>query len=327
MSVPASLDLSAPLRFEPVYKTLVWGGRRMERWRPALPPGAIGESWDLADHPDGMSRVAEGPHAGRTLSDLVTAAPEALVAAGYRGRGFPLMVKLIDAADRLSVQVHPDDDLARALGVGDNGKTECWRVLDDGGTIYQGTRPGIDRPAFERALAAGTLADTLNLYHPRAGDFFFLAARTVHALGAGCLVYEVQQTSNITFRVHDWDRVGLDGKPRPLHVKESLSTIDFTRTGFGPTRPPFAPDPRGGESRRLVACPYFRVEERRGDTLGAPGAGHCAIVICLAGAGRLATSGGTLALGPMQTALVPAAAGGWTFSGPGELLVAEPVIA
>ena len=115
----------------------------------------MGESWDLADHADGMSVVAEGPLAGRTLAQLLAEDPAGLVGAGFAGRTFPLMVKLIDASQRLSVQVHPDDALARALGVGDNGKTECWRVVADGGVIFQGTRPGVDRAAFEAALAAG----------------------------------------------------------------------------------------------------------------------------------------------------------------------------
>src|SRR3954454_6021607 len=115
--------LRAPLVFHPVYQTLVWGGRRMERWRPRLPAGPIGESWDLADHAAGMSVVAEGPLAGKRLAELVAAAPAELVGGGFPGGAFPLMVKLIDAKERLSVQVHPDDVLARQLGVGANGKT------------------------------------------------------------------------------------------------------------------------------------------------------------------------------------------------------------
>jgi mannose-6-phosphate isomerase len=319
-------SLQAPLLFRPVYKPLVWGGRRMERWRASLPEGPVGESWDLADHAEGMSVVAAGPLAGRALGELVAAAGPALVGPAFRGGPFPLMVKLIDAAQRLSVQVHPDDGLARALGVGDNGKTECWRVLADGGAIYQGTLPGIDRPAFERALAAGEVPGTLNRYEPRAGDFFFLEARTVHALGEGCLVYEVQQTSNITFRVYDWGRVGLDGKPRPLHVRESLDTIDFARAGFGPRRPAFVDDARGGQTRALCSCAYFTLEEWRGDAFAAGDGGRCTVLICLDGEAAIETSGGAVTLAAMQTALVPAAAGGFRVRAPGtaNLLVAEP---
>ena len=273
-----------------------------------------------------MSVVSQGALAGRKLSDLVLAHPEALVGRGFAGRVFPVLVKLIDATDRLSVQVHPDDAMARKLGLTDGGKTECWRVLVDGGAIYQGTRPGIDRAAFERALADGTVAGTLNRYDARAGDFFFLEARTVHALGKGCLLYEIQQTSNITFRVHDWGRVGLDGKPRPLHVAESLETIDFARSGFGPRLPPWAAHPRGGSVRLLTDSRYFRLEERQGDRLGAAAGERGVVIICIEGAGTLATLGGSVAICAMQTALVPAAAGAWTFESDwsATLLVAEP---
>jgi mannose-6-phosphate isomerase len=318
--------LTGPLRFVPVYKKLVWGGRRMEGWRSNLPPGPIGESWDLADHAEGMSLVAEGPATGTSLGDLVAAAPEPLVGAGFSGRTFPLMIKLIDASDRLSLQVHPDDEIARRLGLADGGKTECWRILADGGSVYQGTRPGLDRAAFERALADGTVASTLNRYEAKAGDFFFLEARTVHALGKGCLLYEIQQTSNVTFRVHDWGRVGLDGKPRPLHVAESLETIDFSRAGFGPRQPPWAVHPGGGSVRLLSDNRYFRLEERQGNHLVQAASGHCAVVICIEGEGTLATAAARLTLRTMETALVPAAAGPWTFESEwgSSLLVAEP---
>src|SRR5207248_1624450 len=137
----------------------------------------------------------------------------------------------------------------RKLGVGDNGKTECWFLLDGGGELYQGTKPGVDRAGFEAALEQNRIAQTLNRFDVNAGDFFFLDARTVHALGAGCLLYEIQQTSDVTFRVYDWGRLGLDGQPRPLHVAQSLDTIDFSRTGFGPRRSAWnEADERGGRS-------------------------------------------------------------------------------
>jgi mannose-6-phosphate isomerase len=303
----------------------------MARWRRDLPEGPIGESWDLADHERGMSIVAAGPLAGRTLRELVASDREALVGRGFRGESFPLMVKLIDATDALSVQVHPDDELARRLGVGSNGKTECWLLLDGGGRLYQGTRPGVGRADFEAALAAGQLEALLNEYEATAGDFFFLDARTVHALGAGCLLYEIQQTSDITFRVYDWGRVGLDGQPRPLHVDESLATIDFSRSSFGPRRPPWRPHPVGGERRALGDCSHFCVDEHR--TEGAPireaATGCCAVVTCLEGGGRVATAGGALVVEPMQTVLVPAAAGAWRFdpaAGGARLLVARPCL-
>jgi mannose-6-phosphate isomerase len=317
----------APLAFTPVYKTVLWGGRRLARWRPELPAGAIGESWELADHPAGMSVVAAGPLAGLSLRDLVTRFGADLVGGGFTGGAFPLMVKLIDATERLSVQVHPGDELARALGVGDNGKTECWVVLDDGGELFVGARPGIDRAAFEQALARGQVEATLARHEVRAGDCFFLAAGTVHALGAGCLVYELQQPSDVTFRVHDWDRVGADGKPRPLHVDEALATIDFARDGAGPRRPPWHEE-QGGRRRTLVDCPYFRLDEldlAAGET-ALPLSGTCAVLTVLGGGGEARTGGGSTRLAAGQTQLIPAAAGQCQLSSEGalRLLVATP---
>ena len=247
---------------------------------------------------------------------------------GFRRDSFPLMVKLIDAAARLSVQVHPDDALARSLSVGANGKTECWLVLEDGGELYQGTTPGVDRPAFERALQEGRVAETLNHYRPRAGDFFFMKARTVHALGAGCLVYELQQTLDITFRVWDWGRVGTDGKPRTMHVKEALETIDFGASGFGPQRPAWQDQ---GWQRTLVDGDHFGLQEfnvsEDGDFSGAVNA-TCAVVTCLSGEGTLSTRGGAVNLVPGRTAVIPAAAGLFSVDRrvPMHLLVATPKI-
>ena len=299
----------------------------MEAWRTDLPSGPIGESWDLTDHARGNSVVAEGPLAGRTLRELTTEHGKDLIGGSFSGGDFPLLVKLIDANDRLSVQVHPDDALAQSLGLGPRGKTECWLLINAGGDLYVGTKPGIDRAAFEKALSNKRVADTLNRYTTADGDFFFLAARTIHALSSGCLLYEVQQTGDLTFRVDDWGRVGLDGKPRPLHLKESMATIDFTARSDGPVHAPPQPHPGGGTIRRLANCAYFTVEERRATRTTGGGNGTCSIVVCLAGTGRLATAGGFIQMAPMQTLLVPAVAGAWTAiadHGEVRLLIAQP---
>lgn len=305
-------ELSLPLTFTPVYQNVVWGGRRMAGWRQDLPDGPVGESWDLADHPRGMSVIDSGPCKGLSLRQLVETHGPALIGGDWDGGEFPLLVKLIDANDRLSVQVHPDDELAVHLKVGKRGKTECWLMVADGGELYVGTRPGSNRMSFEAALKAGTVASELNRVSSKDGDFFFLPARTVHALGKGCLLYEVQQTCDVTFRVDDWGRVGLDGRPRPLHVAESLATIDYTASAPGPVRVREEPHPGGGTVRRLAACRYFQVEERRADHTRGGGDGRCSIVVCLGGHGQLATGAGSVPLVPMRTYLVPAEAGGWT---------------
>jgi mannose-6-phosphate isomerase len=304
--------LALPLTFTPVYHTLVWGGRAMASWRTDLPAGPIGESWDLADHPRGMSVVASGPLAGKSLHELTQDHGKALIGETWDGGDFPLLVKLIDANDRLSIQVHPDDALAQSLGVGKRGKTECWLMVNDGGELFVGTRPGITRDDFEAARAVGQVADTLNRFIAKDGDFFFLNARTVHALGRGCLLYEVQQTCDVTFRVDDWGRVGLDGKPRPLHIAESLATIDFHAASEQPIKAPEVAHPAGGTVRHLVDCPYFTVEERRGQHVLGSGNGRCTLITCLDGQGSLSTAAGAIPLVPMRTYLIPAAAGSWS---------------
>jgi mannose-6-phosphate isomerase len=318
--------LGAPLTFTPLYKVLVWGGRRLEAWRPDLPPGPVGESWDVADHDSGRSVVEAGPLAGATLGELAARFGRALVGDGFAGGPFPLLVKTIDASARLSVQVHPDDAIARRLGRGDNGKSECWSFLAGGGEVFHGTRPGVDRLAFERVLAEGRVAEALNRFEAEAGDFFYLPARTVHALGAGCLVCEIQQTSDVTLRVYDWGRVGLDGRPRPLHVAESLATIDFDGSGFGPRRPAWRPHAAGGERRPLVEGPYFAVEEWRGAGTRIAAAPRCTLVTCLEGTIEIETAGGRARLGPTRTALLPAAAGGASIAAAAEAraLLSEP---
>ncbi len=329
--MPSARDIEEglrhPIRFAPVYQPLVWGGRRMALYRDDLPRGDIGESWEISQQPRGISRVAEGPLAGMGLDELMATNGRALVGSSYSGGDFPLLIKLIDARDRLSVQVHPDDAIAQELGVGPRGKTECWYVVGDGGQLFQGTTPGTTREQFERAIREDTIADTLNSFTTKDGDFFFIPARTVHAIGANTMIWEIQQSCDVTFRVSDWGRVW-DGKRRQLHVDESLATIDFTNREWGPVRSGFDEEPCGGDIRRLVSCPYFSVSERRGAQVEGGGNDSCSIIILIEGYARLATSVGEIELPPMSSALVSANAGGWSLSAEGRenlrALVTQP---
>ena len=319
--------LRAPLTFSPVYMEKVWGGRRIAEYRNDIPDGPIGESWDIANHPNGMSVVDSGPLAGTTLRQLTDSFGARLVGTGFPGGDFPLLIKLLHAKTRLSVQVHPDDSLARSMGVAERGKTECWSMLGDGGELFVGVRDGIDKAAFRAALDRGEVDQVLKRFVTSAGDFVFLGARTVHALGNDCLLYEIQQTCDVTFRVWDWGRLGLDGKPRALHIEESLKAIDFTKAEVGPLRPPWLPHPQSGERRTLVHCDYFSVEERRGQLLIGGDTAACSIVIVLSGNGELNTRGGAIALRPAQSVLVAAEAGEWHARSHGDtlrLLIARP---
>lgn len=304
-------ELGAPLTFTPVYQTIVWGGRRMARWRSGMPEGPIGESWDLADHDRGMSVVDSGPLAGKTLREITHRFAKDLVGDHFQGGDFPLLVKMIDAHQRLSVQVHPDDHLAQELGVGLRGKTESWVFVEDGGELFVGTKTGCTAQKFSEARNKGHLSNELQQFVGRDGDCFFLPARTVHALGTGCLIYEIQQTCDVTFRVDDWGRLGLDGKPRALHVAESLKTIDFNMPISGPVQTERREYALGGTVRDLVDCAYFSLSEIQALQTGGGTKGRCSIIVCLAGHGALSTSAGSVPLRPMQTYLIPAITGAW----------------
>lgn len=250
-----------PLLFEPVYKDYLWGGDRIRRvYRPDAPAGVVAESWEIADHPDGMSVVVNGPLRGRTLAELDERMGERLLGSRCPGRRFPLLIKLIDSRDRLSVQVHPDD--ASAAQFGGEAKTEMWYLLDadPGARVFAGLRPGTDRARFEQALRDHTFEDCLKAIPVRKGEAVFIPGGRVHAIDAGCFILEVQQNSNTTYRVYDWGRVGADGRPRALHVEEALRVMRWDDPGDPRVRPG---DPRavsGGSCRRVLTTPYFILE-------------------------------------------------------------------
>ncbi len=223
-----------PLKFRYLLKEKVWGGRRLgEVLGKELPEGRpIGESWEISDHGEDTTVVAEGELSGVPLQELVRSHARELL--GRRGmesarERFPLLLKFIDASDVLSVQVHPDDAYAGEHEGGELGKTEAWYVVwaDEGARIVRGVKPGTTRVEFERLLREGELEECLNSFEAKAGDVVFLPAGTLHALGAGIVVAEIQQNSDTTYRVYDWKRVGLDGRPRELHVEKALEVIDF----------------------------------------------------------------------------------------------------
>jgi mannose-6-phosphate isomerase len=249
-----------PLCFEPILKRIRWGDRRLGTvlGKPIGPENDYAESWELVDYGDEQSVVAAGPFRGWTLSRLVKEQGEVLLGR-HRGLArFPLLVKFIDAMDRLSVQVHPDDQSARRLGVGPNGKTETWVILDaqPGSRIFAGLKPGVDRQSLAKHLERGTVEECLHSFPAKSGDCVFIGAGTVHTIGEGILLAEVQQTSNVTFRLYDWGRLGTDGKPRPLHIQEAMQCIDF---GLGPVNPVVARVVADESDRpeELVRCEHF----------------------------------------------------------------------
>src|ERR1035437_5146226 len=254
-----------PFTFRSIFKQRVWGGRELERlYHKPLPPAVpIGESWEIADRPGDVSVVANGPLAGKDLRWLMENHPAELLGdAKAHDRRFPLLIKILDAQEKLSLQVHPP--AARAAELGGEPKTEMWYIAEvaPGAELYVGLKRGVTRAEFERKVEVGTVAECFHRVRVQSGDAMFLPSGRVHALGAGLVIFEIQQNSDTTYRVFDWNRLGLDGKPRELHVPQSLASIDFN--DFEPSLLPRAFAQQGVQQvRPLVRDPLFTVEVHR----------------------------------------------------------------
>jgi mannose-6-phosphate isomerase len=216
------------LQFQPIYQERVWGGRRLHtQLGRALPPGPpIGESWEIVDRPEAQSRVRGGRFGGSTLRDLIEKHSAEVMGPDWSPSAhFPLLVKWLDCSDRLSLQVHPPAAVAASLG--GEPKTENWYVAysTPGASLFVGLKPGVTREKFARAVADGTAEDSVNKVAVASGDSVLVHSGQVHAIDAGNLILEIQQNSDTTYRLYDWGRVGLDGRPRTLHVEQSLRSI------------------------------------------------------------------------------------------------------
>lgn len=255
MPNPSKLGAMEPLVFNPLYMQRVWGGRTLETsYHRSLPDDApYGESWEISDRENEQSVVVDGPHAGKSLHELWTNEREAVFGSGLpHSDRFPLLIKVLDARDDLSIQVHPPAALAPSLG-GDP-KTEMWFIADadPGAKLYVGLKKGITREAFEAALADGSVAEVVHAIEPTKGESIFIPSGRLHAIGAGFLIHEIQQNSDTTYRVFDWNRVGLDGVPRELHVEQSMKSIDFDD---------FEPGMDDARGTVVAECEYFKVEK------------------------------------------------------------------
>ena len=249
----SKLNLSGPLVFEPIFMERIWGGRRLEsEFGKKLPAQKrIGESWEIVDRPEAQSVVVNGPLRGKTLHELWIQGRSEIFGNVPDASRFPLLVKLLDAHEKLSLQVHPPEKVASKLG--GEPKTEFWYVVaaDPGAELYLGFRESITRDQFEKTLRDGTAADHVHKIRVKTGDAAFLPAGRFHALGAGNLLIEIQQNSDTTYRVFDWNRVGLNGEPRELHIQSSLASIDFSD---------FEPSLGEVVEQVIVSCNHFQVE-------------------------------------------------------------------
>jgi mannose-6-phosphate isomerase len=299
-----------PLTFQPIFKERVWGGRSLERlYGKKLPPRVpIGESWEISDRPGDASVITNGPLAGKSLHWLVENHPSELLGAVKVQKGrFPLLFKLLDAQEKLSLQVHPPAHKAAELG--GEPKTEMWFIADvaPGAELFVGLKRGVTRGDFERKLRDRMVADCLHRVAVRAGDAMFLPSGRVHAIGAGLVIFEIQQNSDTTYRLFDWNRAGLDSKPRQLHIAESLASIDFNDFEPTPVRRTFS----GNDPVNLyplVRDPLFSVEamQMAAGAVATLKSHTMQIVACVSGDLRVENGTVSIERSPGEFCLVPA---------------------
>lgn len=299
-----------PLRFESVFRSYIWGGRRLQTVlnKPLPDDGQdYAESWEVVDHGDDQSVVANGGLTGKTLSQLVSEHGTWLLGRHAPAPKFPLLFKFLDCNRNLSVQIHPNDEQGATLDPPDLGKTEAWFIMsaEPGSKLYAGLKSEIDEASFRAHIEAGTSDEALHQLEPQAGDCVFIPAGTMHALGEGLLVAEIQQSSNTTFRLFDWNRVDKDGNARPLHIEQGLGVVDWSRGPVGLCQPMKTEHPA---VERLVQCDKFILDRIRlsgSEAFTIRGDQTCRILAVIEGAVQLA--GETFERG--QTTLLPAALG------------------
>jgi mannose-6-phosphate isomerase len=304
-----------PLQFEPIFQYRLWGGRSLENiFQTALPgDGPIGEAWLLSDRDDQPSRVANGPLKGLTIGQLIDRYGEQLLGElSGRFSRFPLLLKFLDAKEMLSVQVHPSDTNTNYLPAGKHGKTEAWIVLEASpeSRIFTGLIPGTTPNDLQQAIKNDKVADKISYFIPKTGDGVFIPAGTVHTLGDGVVIFEVQQNSDVTFRLYDWGHVDANtGKPRALQVDEALACINFEQAAKGPVEP-VVENVTSVLRERLFLCEQFVLWRLSGVSpfiVGSPEMPHA--LVCIAGSGRIEFDGSAYGMGKGDVFLLPASVG------------------
>lgn len=312
------------LTFKPYFAHVIWGGERICQFKGIPSEGTdIGESWELSPMKGHESVVAEGPHKGATLNELVNRYGDDIMGARlnkrYNGE-FPLLIKFIDSRRDLSIQVHPDDELAAKRD--SRGKTEMWYSIDpaEGAYLYAGFNREVTPEEFEKSIADSTIVDLLSRFPTHKGDVFFLPAGCVHAIGTGNFVVEIQEASDITYRIFDYNRVGADGKPRQLHVAQAIEATKFDDTAFvTPKNVEVAP----GHEAEVVHCPFFNTDliAVEGEmTLDLEPRDSFTVLIATEGEVTLHGPAGDVTLAKGFTALVPASVKTLALTGTGRLM-------
>ena len=299
------------LKLKPALKDYLWGGTRLKtEYKMESDLEKVAEAWVLSTHKDGAGIVLNGELAGKTLTEAVELfGKDCLGENGKKFSYFPILIKLIDAKDDLSVQVHPNDEYALRVE-GEYGKTEMWYIVDceEGATLYYGFKEEITKDEFRAKIADNTITDVLNKVPVKKGDVFFIPSGTIHAIGSGILIAEIQQNSNTTYRVSDYGRLGADGKPRPLHIDKAVEVTSLTP-------PPVQTDlPKG----TLAECDYFKVRlfSTNDENQIEVDSSSFTSLLCLDG--EVTFNGVTLVKG--DCAFIPANSGKITFSGSATLI-------
>jgi mannose-6-phosphate isomerase len=303
-----------PFKMQPVMHARVWGGRRLgSMLHKTLPDDQpYGESWEVHD----TSRIANGQFADRTLASLIANyGADILGSANPPEEGMPLLLKFLDTQQWLSIQVHPDDELARTLEGDPRGKNEAWVILhaEAGAQIIAGMQPGSTTEQLTEAIQQGTLEQHMVYYQPKAGDVLYVEAGTIHALGPGLLVYEIQQSSDVTYRLYDWNRLGIDGHPRPLHIEKGLRVSRLDKQ-LQPAQP---------QGTALLQTPYFALHRyfltpQQSHTFPTTGRFH--ILTCVEGAAAVISQSTLVSMAAGDTVLIPAGLPEFTLSGDGLVL-------
>ena len=295
-----------PLRFTPILKQTIWGGRRLatQLGKVLGEEDNYAESWEIVDHGEDQSVVENGPLAGKTLEELVADKNIGVLGHYTSSESFPLLLKYLDCNRVLSVQVHPDDEYGRKMSPPDLGKTEAWYIVEsqEDSLVYAGLKTGVTRRDLQVAAEQGETDSVLHAFHPEAGDVLYIPAGTVHALGEGLLVAEIQQSSNTTFRLHDWNRVDAQGQSRQLHIAESLEVTDFTR---GPISPLRAQDHQP-HWQEIIRCDKFVLNILNSGSDVIAGDGYFHILTVPKGCAKLQTQGGEYPLNAGESILLPA---------------------
>jgi mannose-6-phosphate isomerase len=311
-----------PIKFTPVYKDYPWGGSRIpETYNRNVPQGIYAESWEISDHDDGMSIISNGTWVGKTLREVLQENPTDIMGRKVSGTKFPLLIKLIDSKQKLSVQVHPNDETAAQFG--GEAKTEMWYLLGDNKTqVFCGLNDGVTQERFLEAVENNTSADTMRSVPVEKDSAVFVRGGRVHAIDEGCLILEIQQNSNTTYRIYDWGRMGNDGKPRDLHLDQAVNVINWNDNANPLVEPTVLTESPDGLIEEVLRCEYFCLEKLTlSNRIETPMNGESFHALFIAeGKATLSWDGGSESAEPGESILIPAALSAYTLIGDATVL-------